>query len=45
MDNTTFEQITVAENLVNAPQFLKDGLEVIVLTNGETDLPIGVELT
>ena len=44
MDNTTFEQITVAENLVNAPQFLKDGLEVIVLTNGETDLPIGVEL-
>ena len=44
MDNGTFEQITVAENLVNAPQFLKDGLEVIVLTNGETDMPIGVEL-
>lgn len=44
MDNDTFEQITVAETLVNAPQFLKDGLEVIVLTNGETDLPIGVEL-
>lgn len=44
MDNETFEQITVAENLVNAPQYLKDGQEVIVLINGETDLPIGVEL-
>jgi len=44
MDVETFEQITVAENLVNAPQFLKDGQEVIVLLNGETDMPIGVEL-
>jgi elongation factor P len=44
MDNETFEQITVAESLVNAPQFLKDGQEVIVLVNGETDMPIGVEL-
>ncbi len=44
MDNETFEQITVAENLVNAPQFLKDGQEVIALINGETDMPIGVEL-
>jgi elongation factor P len=44
MDNETFEQITVAETLVNAPQFLKDGQEVIVLLNGETDMPIGVEL-
>jgi elongation factor P len=44
VDNETFEQITVAESLVNAPQFLKDGQEVIVLVNGETDMPIGVEL-
>jgi elongation factor P len=44
MDNETFEQITVAEALVNAPQFLKDGQEVIALINGETDMPIGVEL-
>lgn len=44
MDNDTFEQITVTENLVNAPQFLKDGLEVVVLVNGENDQPIGVEL-
>jgi elongation factor P len=30
--------------MVNAPGFLKDGQEVFVMINGETDLPIGVEL-
>ncbi|HMO61485.1 MAG TPA: elongation factor P [Ferruginibacter sp.] len=44
MDNETFEQITVAENMVDAPQFLKDGQEVAVLINGETEQPMGVEL-
>ena len=44
MDNETFEQITVPENMIDAPQFLKDGQEVGVLINGETDQPMGVEL-
>ncbi|MEO7265330.1 MAG: elongation factor P [Ferruginibacter sp.] len=44
MDNETFEQIAVAETMIDAPQFLKDGQEVSVLINGETDLPMGVEL-
>lgn len=44
MDTETFEQITVAENMIDAPQFLKDGQEVSVLINGETDQPMGVEL-
>lgn len=44
MDTETFEQITVPENLVDAPQFLKDGQEVSVLINGETEQPLGVEL-
>lgn len=44
MDNETFEQITVAESMVDAPEFLKDGQEVSVLINGETDQPMGVEL-
>jgi elongation factor P len=44
MDIETFEQITVAENLVDAPQFLKDGQEVGVLINTETELPMTVEL-
>ena len=44
MDSETFEQITVTENMVDAPQFLKDGQEVSVLINTETDLPMSVEL-
>ena len=44
MDNETFEQIAVQEEMIDAPQFLKDGQEVSVLINGETDQPMGVEL-
>ncbi|MEO5647244.1 MAG: elongation factor P [Chitinophagaceae bacterium] len=44
MDTETFEQITVVSSMIDAPQFLKDGQEVIVLINGETDQPMGVEL-
>ena len=44
MDNETFEQIAVAENLVDAPQFLTEGQEVSVLINTETELPMSVEL-
>jgi elongation factor P len=44
MDNETFEQIVVNEDKVNAPQFLKDGQEVTVLINTETELPMSVEL-
>jgi elongation factor P len=44
MDTETFEQITVAENLISAPDFLKDGQEVQVSINGETEQPMAVEL-
>ncbi|MFT4016987.1 elongation factor P [Terrimonas sp.] len=44
MDNETFEQIAIAEQLVDAPQFLKEGQEVGVLINTETELPMNVEL-
>jgi len=44
MDTETFEQITVPETMIDAPGFLKDGQEVSVLINGETDQPMGVEL-
>lgn len=44
MDNETFEQIAVQENLVDAPQFLKEGAQVSVLINTETELPMSVEL-
>ena len=44
MDNETFEQIAAQEALVDAPQFLKDGQEVSVLMNTETELPMSIEL-
>jgi elongation factor P len=44
MNNETFEQIVVQEALIDAPQFLKDGAEVSVLLNTETELPMTVEL-
>lgn len=44
MNNETFEQIAVAEEMIDAPQFLKDGSEVFVLINTETEQPIGAEL-
>lgn len=44
MDNETFEQITVAENLVDAPQFLVEGQQVSVLINTETESPMSIEL-
>ncbi|HTQ63993.1 MAG TPA: elongation factor P [Puia sp.] len=44
MDNETFEQIAMQEDLVDAPQFLKEGQEVSVLLNTETEQPMSVEL-
>jgi elongation factor P len=44
MDNETFEQIAVQENLIVAPQFLKDGQAVSVLVNTETETVMTIEL-
>lgn len=44
MNNETFEQITVQESVIDAPQFLKDGAEVSALINTETEMPMSVEL-
>lgn len=44
MDSNTFEQIPVQENLINAPQFLKDGQEVEILFHAEEEKVLGVEL-
>jgi len=44
MDNETFEQMTLGETMIDAPQFLKDGQEVSMLINTETDQPMSVEL-
>ncbi|MBX2925771.1 MAG: elongation factor P [Chitinophagaceae bacterium] len=44
MDTETFEQLALEEHMVDAPQFLKDGQEVSVLVNTETEQPMSVEL-
>jgi elongation factor P len=44
MNNESFEQISLQEEMIDAPQFLKDGQEVGVLINTETDQPMSVEL-
>lgn len=44
MDVETFEQFSLQENMIDAPQFLKDGQDVTMLINTETDQPMSVEL-
>jgi len=44
MNNESFEQISLQKEMIDAPQFLKEGQEVGVLINTETELPMGVEL-
>ena len=44
MDNSTFEQMSVAESLIDAPQFLKEGQGVSIAINTETEQPVSVEL-
>jgi len=44
MDNETFEQVALQESAIDAPQYLKEGQEVGVLINTETDQILGAEL-
>lgn len=44
MDAENFEQITIDEDLINAPQYLRDGIEVEVMLHSEKETIIGVEL-
>ncbi len=44
MNNETFEQIAVQEEMIDAPQFLREGDAVSALINTETEAPMSVEL-
>lgn len=44
MNNETFEQIAIAEEMIDGAAYLKEGCEVFVLINTETEQPIGAEL-
>jgi elongation factor P len=44
MNNETFEQIALGEEMIDAPQFLKEGGEIFVFINTESEQAIGAEL-
>jgi elongation factor P len=44
MDNESFEQIVIDEKMIDRPELFKDGQEVFVLVNTETELPLTIEL-
>ncbi|MEL1240234.1 elongation factor P [Flavobacterium flavipallidum] len=44
MNNETFEQITLNKNILDAPDLLKEGTNVMVQINTETDLPLSVDM-
>jgi elongation factor P len=44
MDNSNFEQISLEEKLIDAPQFLKDGQVVDIYYHAETERALSCEL-
>lgn len=44
MNNDTFEQVNLAEHLIDAPQFLMDGTDVELIVHAETEQILACEL-
>lgn len=44
MNNETFEQITLDKNILDAPDLLKEGTNVMVQINTETESPLSVDM-
>lgn len=44
MNTDSFEQITLNKNILDAPGLLKEGTNVMVQVNTETDLPLSVDM-
>ena len=44
MDSSTYDQISLQKELIDAPQFLKDGQEVDIIFHAEEELILGCEL-
>lgn len=44
MNNETFEQISLNKNILDAPDLLKEGTNVMVQINTETELPLSVDM-
>jgi elongation factor P len=44
MNTESFEQITLAKSILDAPDLLKEGTNVMVQINAETELPLSVDM-
>jgi elongation factor P len=44
MNNETFEQITLNKNVLDAPDLLKEGTNVMIQINAETEAPLSVDM-
>ncbi len=44
MNEETFEQVTLEDNMIESPELLKEGLSVIIVYHDETETPIKVKL-
>jgi elongation factor P len=44
MNNETYEQVSLEKHLINAPEFLKDGLNCLVVFHADEERPISCEL-
>ncbi len=44
MHNETFEQVSIEEVIINAPQFLKEGQGVEIVFHADTETPLSCEL-
>src|SRR5690606_20629240 len=44
MDSSTFEQVSLEDKLINAPDLMKEGQEVEVIYHDETETPLSCEL-
>src|SRR5690554_6988630 len=44
MNTETFDQITLDRNILDAPELLKEGINVMVQINTENELPLAVDM-
>lgn len=44
MHNETYEQIIIQEELINAPELIKEGQEVEIMFHADTETPLGCDL-
>lgn len=44
MNNETFDQVTIAKNMIDNARFLKEGMEVEILFHAEKEIPLTIDL-